>query len=357
MICSAEFPNAGSTRAMYNSVLMRKLFGLCVLSLFMLFAAPSYSAQAPKPSPAADVMAAVQRAINLAENGRCAEALPLLRKSIRQIADKDLKKRVGLDGVHCAMTHNVPYESLAFVEVLVREFPRDPEVLYVVTHAFSDLSLLSSQDLMREAPFSYQVHELNAEALEVQGKWDEAAAEYRRILEINPFLPGVHARLGRALISRPQVSPEVVEQAKKQFEEELEIDPKNASAEYVLGELAKGANDVSAAIHHYSRATKLDTTFAEAYLGLGTVLVTTKRFAEAIPPLESYEKLAPDSPSGHFQLALAYTGVGRKEDANREAALQRQTAANLEQVRRRAADALLKQQSPEQGEQKPGPPK
>jgi tetratricopeptide (TPR) repeat protein len=271
--------------------------------------------------------------------------------------DKDLKKRVGLDGVHCAMTHNAPYESLAFVEMLVREFPRDPEALYVVTHAFSDLSLLSSQDLMREAPFSYQVHELNAEALEAQGKWDEAAGEYRRILEINPFLPGIHARLGRALISKPQPSPEVIEQAKKQFEEELEIDPKNASAEYVLGELAKGANDLSAAIHHYSRATKLDTTFAEAYLGLGTVLVTTKRFAEAIPPLESYEKLAPDSPSGHFQLALAYAGVERKEDANREAALQRQTAASLEQVRRRAADALLKQQSSEQGEQKPEPPK
>jgi tetratricopeptide (TPR) repeat protein len=334
---------------------MREILFSFVILFFLLSRATDSSAQVSKPSSASGGQGATERAVSLAESGHCAEAMPLLKKSIRQIADKDLRKRIGLDGVHCAMTHNAPYESLAFVEVLVREFPRDPEVLYVVTHAFSDLSLLSSQNLMREAPFSFQVHELNAEALEVQGKWDEAAAEYRRILEINPFLPGIHARLGRALISRPQPSPEVIEQAKKQFEEELEIDPKNASAEYVLGELAKGANDLSAAIHHYSRATKLDTTFAEAYLGLGTVLVTTKRFAEAIPPLEIYENLAPDSPSGHFQLALAYTGVGRKEDANREAALQRQTAANLEQVRRRAADALLKQQSSEHGEQKPEP--
>jgi len=343
-------------RLIINGVMRKTLVPFVVL-FFLLSRSTDSCAQASKRSATPGGQGVAEGAISLAESGHCAEALPLLKKAIRQIADKDLKKRVGLDGVHCAMTHNTAYESLAFVEVLAREFPRDPEVLYVVTHAFSDLSLLSSQDLMREAPFSYQVHELNAEALEVQGKWDEAAAEYRRILEINPFLPGIHARLGRALISRPQPSSEVVEQAKKQFEEELEIDPKNASAEYVLGELAKGANDLSAAIHHYSRATKLDTTFAEAYLGLGTVLVTTKRFAEAIPPLESYEKFAPDSPSGHFQLALAYTGVGRREDANREAALQRQTAANLEQVRRRAADALLKQQSPEQVEQKPEPPK
>ena len=66
--------------------------------------------------------------------------------------------------------------------------------------------------------------------------------------------------------------------------------------------------------------------FADAYLGLGTALVASKRFSEAIPPLETYEKLAPDSPTGHFQLALAYAGVGRKDDANREAALQRQSA-------------------------------
>jgi tetratricopeptide (TPR) repeat protein len=94
------------------------------------------------------------------------------------------------------MTHNQPHDLLDFLSVLSRDFPRDPEVLYAATHAYSDLSLRASQDLAREAPFSYQVHLLNAEALELQGKWDEAAAEYRRILEINPFLPGIHARRG-----------------------------------------------------------------------------------------------------------------------------------------------------------------
>lgn len=322
---------------------------------FFVFSSTASSGQTVKENPSAAGKSVAQRAADLAENGHCTEALRLLKKSIRQVTDQDLKKRLGLDGVHCAMTHNQPYESLDFLAVLSREFPRDPEVLYAATHAYSDLSLRASQDLAREAPFSYQVHLLNAEALELQGKWDEAAAEYRRILEINPFLPGTHARLGRALISKPEPSAETVQQAKKNFEEELEIDPKNASAEYVLGELAKDDNDSSAAIRHFSRATKLDITFAEAYLGLGTALVSAKRFGEAIPPLETYEKLAPDSPTGHFQLALAYAGVGRKEDANREAALQRQSAENLEQVKRRAADALLKQQAPQQGAQQPEP--
>ena len=326
---------------------MAKLFISHILVVLLLLTA----ATSQMKDAASSAQTALERGANLAESGHCTEALPLLRKAIRQTANKEQQKRAGLDGLHCAMTHNAPYESLTFLDVLNREFPRDPEVLYAATHAFSDLSLLTSQQLAREAPFSYQVHLLNAEALEIQGKWDEAAAEYRKILEINPLLAGIHARLGRALISKPQPSPETIAQAKKNFEDELEIDPKNASAEYVLGELARNDNDLSAATRHYTRATNLDTGFAEAYLGLGMSLVSAKRFADAVPPLEKYEKLAADSPTGHFQLALAYSGVGRKDDANREAALQRETAASLEKVRRRVAEGLLQQQGSQENNQ------
>ena len=305
-----------------------------------------------KPAPT-NTAAEAERALGLAERGRCSEALPLLRKSIRQSANRDLKKRLGLDGLHCAMTHSVPFDALDFLSVLSREFPHDPEVLYAATHAYSDLSMRSSQDLARDAPFSFQVHQLNAEALEVQGKWDEAAVEYRRILEISPMLPGIHARLGRALLSKPQPSQTEVEQARKNFEEELEIDPRNAVAEYVLGQLAADSNDSATSIRHFTRATKLDTGFAEAYLALGTSLNSAKRFSDAIPALETYEKAAPDSPTGHYQLALAYAGVGRRDDANREAASQRQAAEALEAVKRKAAVAMERQQSPEsQPEQK-----
>ncbi len=332
---------------MYNS-LMPRFTAKCVLaSLASLVVCLSCLGQAPAKNAApAQTQSSPQRAVALAESGHCVEALPLLRKHVRQVMDRDAKKHIGLLGLNCAMTHNAPSDALDFLAVLQREFPRDPEVLYAAVHAFSDLSLRASQNLVREAPFSYQVHLLSAEALETQGKTQEAAAEYQKILDINPMLPGIHARLGRVLLSG-QPTPEAVAQAKKNFEEELEIDPSNATAEYVLGELAKNADDMSTAIQHYSRATKIDTGFAEAYLGLGSALVATKQFADALPPLETYEKLAPDSPSGHYQLALAYNGVGRKEDANREAALQRETAKALEQVKRRVAEGLERQKPPQ----------
>jgi len=316
------------------------------ITLLLLCAAHSF-AQAPKAAPASSPQSAAERAVTLAESGHCTEAMPLLKKSIHQIVNKELQKRAGLVGLNCAMTHNAPSDALPFLEVLVHEFPRDPEVLYAAAHVYSDLSLRTSQELMREAPFSYQVHLLNAEALETQGKWPEAAAEYRKILDINPTLPGVHARLGRVLLSGAQPTADAVAKAKQNFEQELEIDPNNAASEYVLGELAKEEGDFSTSISHYTRATKIDNSFAEAYLGLGSALVSTKQFADAIPPLETYEKLAPDSPTGHYQLALAYNGIGRKEDANREAALQRDTAKSLEQLKRRVAEGLEHQKPPQ----------
>jgi tetratricopeptide (TPR) repeat protein len=285
-----------------------------------------------------------EKALTLAESGHCSQALPLLNRAIHSAsADRDLKKRGGLAGLHCAMTHNQQFEALPFLQVLLHDFASDPEVLYSATHAFSDLSVATSETLARDAPFSYQVHLLNAEALELQGKWDEAATEYRRIIEINPMLPGVHARLGRALLAKPQPSPDAVAQAKRNFEQELEINPRDANSEYVLGELARTDKDFSTAVRHYTRATTLDTGFAEAYLGLGMALNSAKRFAEAVRPLEQYEKLAPESPTGHYQLALAYAGIGRRDDANREAALQRESAANLERVKRRVAEGLEQQ--------------
>jgi len=321
----------------YNRVMVRVVSsGIVSIFVPVFLLACSSAAQVAKKSSGPSGADATQRATSLAESGHCAEALPLLKKSIHQVTDRDLKKRIGLDGLHCAMTGNAPLDSLEFLQVLDRDFPNDPEVLYASTHAYSDLSVRVSEELMREAPFSYQVHLLKAEALEGQEKWDQAAAEYRKILEINPLLPGIHARLGRALLSMPHPTPEVIAEVKRNFEQELEIDPRNASAEYVLGELAKDENDLPTAIRHYSQATKLDADFADAYLGLGSALVASKRFNDGILPLETYEKLAPDSPTGHFQLALAYAGVGRKDDANREAALQRQSAESLEQAKRKA---------------------
>jgi hypothetical protein len=52
--------------------------------------------------------------------------------------------------------------------------------------------------------------------------------------------------------------------------------------------------------------------------------------------------MQPGNPAGHYQLAVAYSRTGRMEDAKREAALQKATAAKIEQEKERNTDAAQK---------------
>lgn len=91
-------------------------------------------------------------AAQLAESGHCREALPLLKQVLARAADPGQKRRLGLDAVRCAINLNDTDSAADFVRALKKQFPRDPEVLYVAVHVFSDLSVRSSQELSAIAP-------------------------------------------------------------------------------------------------------------------------------------------------------------------------------------------------------------
>ncbi len=294
--------------------------------LGLALAASALSLAQATSKPTAASTEAAEHAATLAEAGRCGEALPLLNRFVARITDKELQKRVALDGVRCA-TALQQHEALQeFLRVLSRQFPRDPEVLYVLTHAYSDLSSRAAQELAQTAPTSIPAMEMDADANEQQGKWDEAEKDYRKILEQNPRYPSIHFRLARLLLSKPNPAPEFAEQAKKELQAELAIDPANAGAEYVLGELARQAQDLAAAEQHFAKATELDPNFADAYLGLGMSLLAEKKYPQAVAPLEKAVKMQPANPAGHYSLATAYARTGRKEEAEKEFALQQQTS-------------------------------
>jgi tetratricopeptide (TPR) repeat protein len=322
-----------------------------IVSLLAVFTAEIASAQGTRkaPSQQAPQQSSQQRGLSLAESGQCREALPLLKKGLTQITNRDLRRAAGLAGIRCSMNLNQPDDAVDFVRFLTREFPEDPEVLYQAVHVYSDLSMRASQDLLYKASSSYQVRLLNAEALETQERWSEAAGEYRAVLAQNPNLPGIHYRLGRLLLSLPEnaATPATREEAQKEFEAELKINPRNAGAEYVLGELARQARDWSRAIDHFSKATKLDPAFADAFIGLGRSLIADRKFPEAIAPLEHAVKLRTENPAAHYHLAMAYSRVGRKEDAERESAAFRQASEKARQTKQEIQTGILGPQKAE----------
>jgi tetratricopeptide (TPR) repeat protein len=247
------------------------------------------------------------------------------------VADAALKRRIGAGGVRCAMDLNNAIAAADWIGMLSRDYPRDPEVLYLAVHTYSDLSVRASQTLLFTNPGAYQVHQLNAEAMETQGKWDEAAEEYRMVLKADPRVPGIHYRLGRLLLSKPE-TPTTKAEARKEFEEELQVNASSAGAEFVLAELARQAENYPEAIDRFERATRLDAMFADAFIGLGRSLLGAERASEAVQPLQRAEKLQPENPTVHFLLSNAYRRSGRQADADREAEAHRATLARARQT-------------------------
>ena len=281
---------------------------------------------------AASDQSAAERATELAEQGKCTEAMPLIHQALEQdsqIQDRDLKRRMGAAGVRCAMMLNHQGAATTLLAWLEEEFPHDPEILFMATHVYSDLSARSSQELMEAAPDSPLVVEINAEKFEKQGDWRKAIAEYRVLLQREPQMPGIHNRIGQIILTLPATATSN-DEARKEFEQELKVYPQNAGAEYFLGELARKGGHLPQAIEHYTNATRLNAGLPEPYFGLGRCLLDSDRAADAVGPLETAAKLAPGNPTIHFTLAHAYQDLGRKEDAAREFALQKSTAEKIQ---------------------------
>ncbi|MGC1620146.1 MAG: tetratricopeptide repeat protein [Candidatus Acidiferrum sp.] len=292
-----------------------------------MLSSPPLIAQTPKATPEAVGGSALteEKALSLAEQGRCKEAVPALKLAMNSRDTAEARKKAGVLGLRCALTLDAPDYALDFLRLLSQQFPRDPDVLFILVHAYSDLSTRAAQDLGRTAPDSIPAHKLNAEALEVQGKWDEAEREYEGMIQKEPNAPGIHYLLGRLLLSRPDATDsKAAERAKQEFQKELQIDPRNAGAEYILGEIARQQSQWEEAIAYFSRATKLNRNFGDAYMGLGFCLVTLKRYEEAIPPLRVAVRLEQNNPAAHYNLAVALSRSGKKEEAEKEFAIQRQ---------------------------------
>lgn len=278
--------------------------------------------------------------LSLAEIGQCQDALGPLERDYPRVADSQLKLSIGADALRCAMVLNQVERAVDLLHSLSRDFPDDPNVLYLSTHVYSDLSTRASERLLETAPGSYQAHQLNAEALEIQGKTTEAAEEYRKVLSLNPHAPGVHYSLGRLLLAGPQPAT-TLDAARQEFEEELKADPGSAPAEYELAEMARQARQWVSAIEHFERATRLDPHFGEALVGLGKSLVSAGRPEAAIAPLQTAVKLEPQNPVAHYQLSFAYRRLGRDAEAEKELAAYRQTQEQLLHLRQSIRTGIL----------------
>jgi tetratricopeptide (TPR) repeat protein len=268
-----------------------------------------YSEALVKLKDAKDPTGRAFLALSQAAVGDCKSALPGLTTNY---ADATLARLTGLAAVKCD-----PANAFARIAKLEEQFPNDPDVLYTAAKlhmkAFNDATFA----MFQRAPSSYRVHELSAEIFEVQNRYGDAVAEYKKAIEMNPNAPDLHFRLGRALLLESH-DPAVLEQAATEFRSELKVSPEDGACEFQLGQIAQVQGKTAEAKPHFERALQLAPNFVQALIALGKLSSQQKDYARAIALLSRATALQPANETAHYALLTAYRDSGDMEHAKAE---------------------------------------
>jgi tetratricopeptide (TPR) repeat protein len=277
------------------------------------------------------------------ELGQYREALPALEKGFKRATDPALKRASGLQLQRAYTGLRQDDKAVDVALELARLYPKDPEVLYHAARLFANYAYLSTVKLSEVAPDSLWLHLASGEAYESQGRLDAAVREYKEVLSLQPNRPGVHYRIGRALLaSAKQSTGDTLSEpeALKEFEQELRLDPTSANAAYEAGEIHRKSARFDRAAELFSQAVKYYPDFVEALVALGRTLVSLGKAEEALAPLGKSVALDAANEVGWFQLAQAQRAVGNSAEQQKALA----EFQRLRESRRQAEINILTRQ-------------
>lgn len=194
--------------------------------------------------------------------------------------------------------------------------PSDPEVMLVNADArrlASDLpaaerAYRSATEAMtgRDEPW------LGLGALhEMMQRPDDALADYRRAVEVDPTDPAAALALGQFLVRRRDNATEGLPLLQRAATER----PNWGLAHEVLGEAQLALNNFSDALASFQQAIRLSPTQPGAQVGLGRALIGLSRHAEAEAPLRLAVRQVGNDSRAFMALADVLEHTGRDSEA------------------------------------------
>jgi len=214
--------------------------------------------------------------------GRPAEAVPELEKVQTWYANANVDAAYIL-GICYIQTKDYPNARKAFAKMF--DVPADSAASYLFT-----ARMLLRQD------------------------FGPVAEEYaHKAVAIDPKLPLAHELLGELYLYHSQIDEAIAE-----FRRELEINPGSAAAYYKLADAYSRVQKFDEAERLLQRSIWLDSTSTGPYILLGKVLEKKGETELAVRALQRALAMDPNNPIPHHLLGQAYRDLGKNEDAERE---------------------------------------
>lgn len=263
--------------------------------------------------------------------GHGAEARRHLEEALPHLQEGPFKTQAGLELAQIEYQGGDLDAAVDVIRILLPSNSKNVDVLYTCARIYADLANQSRDALLLAAPDSGRTHQLMAEWLINRGETRAAIVQYRKALEVEPKLRGVHYELGEAILQDSRQAA-ALDAAEKEFRAALAENPADARAEYRLGTICSLRRDNQAAVDHYTRALAIDPDDAYIHQGLGAAWIKLGEPQKAMEQLQAATRLDPLYSISHYQLSTVYKQLGREADAQREMATFQKLEASRKQI-------------------------
>ena len=139
---------------------------------------------------------------------------------------------------------------------------------------------------------------------------EQAIEVFRKILRVDPADAYARSVIGNLYATTGDQAAAI-----REFRELVAIHPQHADGWFNLGFIHDQRDELEEAERCFRRAVDLKPTLDRAWYGLGLVLIREGRLQEAVAALKRNIKLQHFSPYGYYQLGMTYHHLGRSEEA------------------------------------------
>jgi tetratricopeptide (TPR) repeat protein len=136
------------------------------------------------------------------------------------------------------------------------------------------------------------------------GHTDEAIRLLVLAKEYRPADPRIYIGLGDAYLNQ-----NVPVLATSNYQKAIELNPNDIETRFQLASVFEKNRQYTEAVREYDGVIGVDSTYADAYLAKGNILVLAKLYQRAVPALRSYVALKPENARGSQLLAKALFGA------------------------------------------------
>jgi Flp pilus assembly protein TadD len=264
--------------------------------------------------------------------GQSANATIHLEQAFDHVADPSLRLAVGkqLFGILSA-SGNLD-RAAQIVTGLEQLEPNNADVLYAAHRVYSLLANRALLALAYREPDSVRMYQVWGDHMALMGDTQGAIVAYRKAMEREPDLTGLHVALGDALSASSSAADQAA--AEEQYRKALQADPSDARAESRLGDIAMQRSAFDEAAGHYRHALEIQPDNPEANEGLGVILLQSQSYAQARVYLNRAVELDPTNKIAYYRLSQVSRKLGDADAAERTMAEFLKLKAEDENMRR-----------------------